>query len=311
MAAATDPGSRRVPRIGWVGLGRMGMPMAGHVAEAGFELRVHDLSAQAVGAFLEAHPGAVSAALRELAEASDIVVTMLPNGRIVREVAAGSGGLFEGARAGSLLVDMSSSAPHETVELERLGRERGVQVIDAPVSGGVARAREGTLAIMAAGPDEAIERCEAMFSHLGATVFRCGSKVGSGHAVKALNNVLSCAGLLLASEAVTVGRRFGLDPAVMIDIFNASTGRNNATENKFHQFVFSGTYASGFALDLMVKDLETAEELARQVGAETPLSDSCCRLTATALAELGAVDHTFLADWVDARSGTPAGGSGD
>jgi 3-hydroxyisobutyrate dehydrogenase len=306
MTAATDPASRRVPRIGWVGLGRMGLPMAGHLVKAGFELRVADLNAQAVASLLGAHPGAVAAALPELARASDIVVTMLPDGRVVREVAAGEGGLFEGARAGSLLVDMSSSAPHETVELERIGHEHGVQVIDAPVSGGVARARDGTLAIMAAGPDEAVERCETMFSHLGSRVFRCGRKVGSAHAVKALNNVLSCAGLLLAAEALAVGRRFGLDPEVMIDIFNASTGRNNATENKFHQFVFSGTHASGFALDLMVKDVQTAGELARQVGAETPLSDSCCELAAAALAELGAVDHTFLADWVD-RSAAPVG----
>jgi 3-hydroxyisobutyrate dehydrogenase len=197
---------------------------------------------------------------------------------------------------------MSSSAPHETVELERLGVEHGVRVIDAPVSGGVARARDGTLAIMAAGEDSALERCEPIFAHLGSHVFRCGPKVGSAHAVKALNNVLSCVGVLAAAEALAVGASFGLDPEVMLDIFNASTGRNNATENKFRQFVLSGTYASGFGLDLMVKDLETAAELARTMGVEAPLSDSCRKLASAALAELGPVDHTYLAAWVEELS---------
>jgi 3-hydroxyisobutyrate dehydrogenase len=276
--------------------------MAGRLAEEGFALVVNDLNEEATGSFLAAHPSASAAALAELARESELMITMLPNGSIVREVAVGPGALFENARPGALLVDMSSSAPHETVELAELGLQHGVQVIDAPVSGGVARARDGSLAIMVAGDDEAVERCEPVFSHLGANVFRCGPKVGSGHAVKALNNVLSCVGVLAAAEALTVGAKFGLDPEVMLDIFNASTGRNNATENKFRQFVFSGTYASGFGLDLMVKDLETAGELARRVSAEAPLSVSCRKLASAALADLGAVDHTYLADWVERLS---------
>jgi 3-hydroxyisobutyrate dehydrogenase len=282
----------------------MGTPMAGRLVDAGFSLVVNDASPAAVDGFLEAHPQARGAGLAEVAADSDVVVTMLPNGRIVREVATADDGLFAGAGTGLLLVDMSSSAPHETVELERLGAEHGVQVIDAPVSGGVVRARDGSLAIMAGGAHEAIDRATPLFAHLGSNVFRCGAKAGSGHAVKALNNVLSCAGLIVAGEALGVARRFGLDPEVVLDVFNSGTGRNNATENKFRQFVFSGTHASGFALDLMVKDLETAGELARQVGEEGGLSERTRELASAALAELGQVDHTFLADWADSRGET-------
>jgi 3-hydroxyisobutyrate dehydrogenase len=284
----------------------MGTPMAGRLVEAGFSLVVNDASPAAVDSFLEAHPQARGAGLAEVAAESDVVVTMLPNGRIVREVATADDGLFAGAGTGLLLVDMSSSAPHETVELERLGAESGVQVIDAPVSGGVVRARDGSLTIMAGGADEAIDRAGPLFAHLGANVFRCGAKAGSGHAVKALNNVLSCAGLIVAGEALGVARRFGLDPEIVLDVFNSGTGRNNATENKFRQFVFSGTHASGFALDLMVKDLETAGELARQVGEEGGLSERTRELASIALAELGQVDHTYLADWADSRGETEA-----
>jgi len=280
----------------------MGTPMAGRLAEAGFALAVNDLNAKATASFLDAHPSARTAELAELARESQLMITMLPNGGVVREVAVGPRGLFESARPGALLVDMSSSAPHQTVELAQLGLQQGVQVIDAPVSGGVARARDGSLAIMVAGEDEDVERCQPVFSHLGSNIFRCGPKVGSGHAVKALNNVLSCVGVLAAAEALTVGAKFGLDPEVMLDIFNASTGRNNATENKFRQFVFSGTFASGFGLDLMVKDLETAAELAQRVSVEAPLSDSCRELASAALADLGAVDHTYLAEWVERRA---------
>jgi 3-hydroxyisobutyrate dehydrogenase len=224
---------------------------------------------------------------------------MLPNGGIVRDVATGPDGLLAHLRPGSVLVDMSSSSPHDTVELGRLAAERGVAVVDAPVSGGAVRAREGTLAIMVAGDDGAIARVEPLFSRVGSTVLRCGAAVGSAHAVKALNNVLSCTGLLVAAEALAVGRRFGLDPETMIDVFNAGTGRNYATETKFHQFVFSGTHASGFPLDLMLKDLETAAELAERAGVDAQLALDCRRAVREALAELGPVDHTFLVDWVE------------
>ncbi len=298
MTEAAEPKSGRVTRVGWVGLGRMGRPMAGHLAEAGFTLLVNDRVDDAVTAFLELHPGVRSAPLPELARESEIVITMLPNGRIVREVAAGPGGLFEGVQPGHLLLDMSSSAPHETVELAALAAERGVLVADAPVSGGVVRATDGSLAIMVGGDDEAFDRCRPLLEHLGARIFRCGP-VGSGHALKALNNLLSCIGMLAVGEVLAAGERFGIDPEVMLDTLNSSTGKNNATENKVRQFVFSGTHASGFALDLMSKDVDTAIDLAERVGTGIPLGRLCRDLTARALEELGSVDHSYLIDWAE------------
>lgn len=298
MTEATEPGFDRVTRVGWVGLGKMGRPMAGRLADAGFALLVNDRDDAAVGAFLELHPGVRSATLPELARESEIVITMLPNGRIVREVATGPGGLLEGAPRGQLLLDMSSSAPHETVELAALGADRGVLVADAPVSGGVLRAQDGSLAIMVGGEDEAFERCRPLLEQLGTRIFRCGP-VGSGHALKALNNLLSCIGMLAVGEVLAAGERFGIDPEVMLDTLNASTGKNNATENKVRQFVFSGSHASGFGLDLMAKDVDTAVDLAERVGADSPLGRMCRELTGRALEELGPVDHTYLIDWAE------------
>ncbi len=298
MTEATEPGPDQVTRVGWVGLGKMGRPMAGHLADAGFALLVNDRDDAAVRAFLELHPGVRSSPLPELADESEIVITMLPNGRIVREVAIGPGGLLEHMTAGRLLLDMSSSAPHETVELAALATERGILVADAPVSGGVVRAQDGSLAIMVGGDDEAFERCRPLLEHMGTRIFRCGP-VGSGHALKALNNLLSCIGMLAVGEVLAAGERFGIDPEVMLDTLNSSTGKNNATENKVRQFVFSGNHASGFALDLMAKDVDTAIDLAERVGVDSPLGRMCRELTAQALEELGPVDHTFLIDWAE------------
>ena len=303
MTEATEPASNGGTRVGWVGLGKMGRPMAGHLADAGFTLLVNDSDGAAVSAFVELHPAVQGSSLAELAKESEIVITMLPNGRIVRAVAEGEDGLLEHMPPGRLLLDMSSSAPHETVELAALGSKRGVVVADAPVSGGVVRATDGSLAIMVGGDDEAFERCRPLLEHMGSRLFRCGP-VGSGHAMKALNNLLSCIGMLAVGEVLAAGERFGIDPDVMLDTLNASTGKNNATENKVRQFVFSGTHASGFALDLMSKDVDTAVELADRVGVDSPLGRMCRDLTAKALEELGPVDHTFLIDWAEGLVGS-------
>jgi len=176
--------------------------------------------------------------------------------------------------------------------------------VDAPVSGGVPRAEAGTLAIMAGGERHTIERCRPLLGTMGEHIFATGP-LGSGHALKALNNLVSAAGLLASAEALLIGRRFGLEPDVMVDVFNASTARNNSTENKFKQFVFSRRFSSGFALDLMVKDLTTALDLAEAT--ETPASFSalCRELWSKAQAELEAgADHTAVVQWLEKIAAT-------
>jgi 3-hydroxyisobutyrate dehydrogenase len=180
-------------------------------------------------------------------------------------------------------------------------------MMDAPVSGGVAKACNGTLAIIAGGTEEILECCRPIFDVLGDRIFFSGP-LGSGHAVKALNNMLSAVGLIAAAEMLLVGRRFGVDPKVMNDILNASTGRNNSTENKIEKYILSRSFSSGFSLDLMVKDLNTAMELARELEVPALLSNSCRELCAAARLSLGrGLDHTEVVRWFEELSQTRLG----
>lgn len=283
----------------------MGWPMAGRLVEARFPLTVLDAREEVAVRFVEERGGRRAATLRALAAASDVVITMLPDGDTVRRVVLGDGGegLIAGMRPGSILVDMSSSDPMGTRALGQICRERGVHMVDAPVSGGVPRAVGGTLAIMAGGDGTVIDKLEPIFSVLGQRVFRTGP-LGSGHAMKVLNNLVSAAGLIAAAEALLVGRAFGLDPNVMVDVLNASTGRNNSTENKFKQYILSRTFASGFALDLMVKDLTMAVDLARKTGTPALFAAACRELWAAARASLEpGADHTAVVRWLEQLAG--------
>ena len=178
---------------------------------------------------------------------------------------------------------------------------RGVDYVDAPVSGGEPGARDGTLAIMAGGDNATIDRAEPILKAMGKSIFRTGP-LGSGHAAKALNNYVSAAGLAAAVEAVAIGGRFGIDPNTLVDVFNASTGRNNSTENKIKQFVIPESFTSGFSLALMAKDIRTADDLAHQIGVIAPLADEVASLWDGALKELGnAADHTEIGRYLTAK----------
>ena len=196
---------------------------------------------------------------------------------------------------------MSSSDPLGTRKLGDSLAAAGIALVDAPVSGGVRRAADGTLAIMAGGEGAVIDRIEPLLAAIGRSIFRTGP-LGSGHAMKALNNYVSGAGLVAALEALRVGSAFGLDPAVIVDVLNASTGRNNSTENKLKQFVLSESFASGFSLGLMAKDIRTADELARALGIPAPLAERTAALWVEAARLLGPdADHTE----VDRAAGRP------
>ena len=280
--------------VAFVGLGMMGRPMAGHLVRAGFTLRVADASAAMLDAFCKEHPAAARcASAAEAARGADIVLTMLPTGAIVREVA-----LAAGLQKGQLLLDMSSSAPVGTRELGAQLAARGVAMVDAPVSGGVAKAKTAKLAIIAGGSAGDVERARPVLEKLGAAIIHAGP-LGSGHAMKALNNYVSAAGLAAAAEALLVARAFGLDPAVMTDVLNASTGRNNATENKLKQHILSGTFAAGFAMGLMVKDISTALDLARELKVPVPLAEECVSLWSDASKSLPGADHTAIFSFLE------------
>jgi len=205
----------------------------------------------------------------------DIVITMLPTGAVVRDALLGAGGIARALARGKIVVDMSSSDPNGTRELGRALAALGIALVDAPVSGGVRGAEAGTLAIMVGGEDEAaIARVCPVLETMGAKVFRTGP-LGSGHAMKALNNYVAAASFAATSEALLVGKRFGLEPAVMVEILNASSGRNFHTDIVFPDHVVGGKFAAGFAIGLMAKDVGIAADVARASGVDAPL----CRLT--------------------------------
>ena len=281
-------------RIGFIGLGNMGAPMSANIAKAGFKLTVYDVDT-ALAARHAAEIGAKAAgSLAELGRNSDIVVTMLPTGAIVRQVMLeDQGGLAQSLAPGSLVVDMSSSEPVGSKELAAALEARGVRFIDAPVSGAVPRAKSATLAIMVGSSDGAlVEKARPVLSAMGDRIFETGA-VGSGHAMKALNNYVAAAGFAAASEALIVAEKFGLDTSKALDIINVSTGRNFSTESTIKSQVLTGQYASGFGLGLLAKDVKIAADLSKAVGADLPLVAETNEWWASAREKMGAEkDHT-------------------
>jgi 3-hydroxyisobutyrate dehydrogenase len=302
--------------VGFVGLGNMGIPMTTRLVAAGYRVRGFDSSATAMANFTaigSAEAGGAAIPSRDLAsvaEDADAVIVMLPDSDIVERVILGrlasspagaDAGLLASLPRGATLIDMSSSDPARTKILGELTASSGVTLIDAPVSGGVAGARAGTLAVMVGGPAESFERFKPMLSAIGKRVVHAGD-VGAGHAVKALNNLMSAAHLLVTSEALIAGQRFGVDPAVMLEIINGSSGRSTSTENKWPNYILTGKYDAGFALRLMVKDIRLALAIEHAAGVPATASEAVAAAWESALADLPAdADHTAIAAWLSAR----------
>jgi 3-hydroxyisobutyrate dehydrogenase len=289
-------------RVGFIGIGNMGWPMAGHIARAGHALMVYDLDAGKSARFAREHGCQAARDLAELAE-NEITITMLPTGQIVREVIleAQNGAFAKALRPGTIVIDMSSSEPVGTRELGKVLERSGVVLIDAPVSGAVPRAKTGTLAIMIGGNDKvAIEHAKPLLLAMGKQLFETGP-LGTGHAMKALNNYIAAAGYTAVAEALLIGQRFGLDQERMVDILNASTGRNFSTEFMVKEQVLGGKFATGFALGLMAKDVRIAADLGEAVGLDAPLSRLIRSRWAEARDRLGATRDTSEAilSWKD------------
>jgi 3-hydroxyisobutyrate dehydrogenase len=291
-------------QIGLVGVGNMGAPMARCMAKAGHPVMLFDTRPEVTQPLLaETNLFSSAESLEALGRACKTVVTMLPDSKVVRRAAFGDdgkGGFGKGLAPGSVVVDMSSSYPLDTVKLGEELRAQGVALVDAPVSGGVPRAITGELAIMVGGEAGDIDRVEPLLKTMGA-VHRTG-RLGSGHAMKALNNYVSAAGLIATSEALVVGRQFGLAPQQMVEILNASSGRNNTTENKAERYMLSGAFNSGFALALMDKDVGMARRLAGDIGVPAEELDFVSSLLNRVLTELEAgADHTAVYKWIAGR----------
>jgi len=238
-------------RVGFVGIGNMGRPMAVNVLKAGHAVVALD-SEPARAERLALEHGASAAQRPEELGSVEFVITMLPTGTVC--------------------IDMSSSDPAGTRALGAELRGIGLILLDAPVSGAVPRAQSGTLTIMIGGDDaSAIERAKPLLAAMGNRLFEAGS-LGCGHALKALNNLVAAAAFTATAEALLIGKRFGLDPARMIEVMNVSTARNFHTDVVMSEHVIGGKFATGFALGLLAKDVQIAADLARQVRLDAPLS---------------------------------------
>jgi 3-hydroxyisobutyrate dehydrogenase len=281
--------------IGFVGLGNMGMPIVTRLLAAGYAVTGFDVAEGPRTALAELGGTAV-ATLAEVATGVDVLILMLPDSKIVASVMSDAG-LTAALRRGLLVVDMGSSEPVKTRTLAAELDALGVELVDAPVSGGVSGAVNGTLTIMVGGAGAAVARVTPVLEHLG-TVRHAGA-VGSGHAIKALNNLISATHLWITSEAMLAGQRFGLQPEVMLEIINGSSGRSGSSENKWPNFILPGSYDSGFGLRLMLKDMRTAVDLADQLGVPIELGDEAVQHWAQAADGLApTADHTEVAKWL-------------
>ena len=267
-------------KVGFIGLGLMGSLMFANLVKAGFEVRSFDLNGS----------GNCRTA-RDAAEGSQIVITMVPDGKAVRKAVLAA---LPGLAAGAIVIDMSSSDPGTTKELGAMLKRKGIRMLDAPVSGAIGKAKDGTLALMVGGDGAVLEEARPVLAAMGTEIFHTGGP-GSGHATKALNNYLGAAGTIAGMEALLVGEKFGLDPKTLIDVINASTGKNSTTERKIPQQVFTRAFASGFKAALMTKDVGIARELARAVGVEAPYLNSTLKIWRAALSRLpDGADHTEM-----------------
>lgn len=286
-----------IKTVGFIGIGNMGAPMAANVKRGGYEVMAFDLDAARAKKWAQDNGGRATDQLAELGRACDAIVTMLPTGKEVREAlfSMQGGALAANLKAGAYVIDMSSADPVGTRALGNDLAARKLNLVDAPVSGGVTRARDGSLAIMIGGDPASVAAVKPVLACMGGKLFEVGT-LGCGHAMKCLNNFLAATSFAAAAEAVTVGRKFGLDPDVMADVVNVSTGRSFASEMLIKQHVLSGAFGTGFALGLLAKDVKIAADLAEQIGVDAPVGQLVCGLWADARDALGGEqDHTRAA----------------
>jgi 2-hydroxy-3-oxopropionate reductase len=292
-------------RIGFIGLGIMGRPMARNLIRAGYELVVRDLDEDAVGE-VAAEGAETAASAAEVASVSDIIITMLLNSSIVSEVVLGAGGVLEGARQGSLLIDMSTIDPSVARRLAARGAEQGVAVLDAPVSGGEIGAQQGTLSIMAGGTATDFARAEPLFEVLGKTIVHVGQH-GAGQQVKACNQVLVAITYAGVSEALVLGSKAGIDPALILDVLSGGLAANRIMEVK-RRSLLEHDFTPGGPVNMHHKDLMIALEAGRETEVPLPLTSLVQQMFEILRANgHGGLDHsallTVVESWANHRIG--------
>jgi len=292
--------------VGFIGLGNMGTPMASRLIDAGYQLTVYDVRRESVNA-LAAKGAAAAASPAAVACAVDTVLLSLPDPTIVRDVAIGAGGVIAGTQVKTVL-DLSTTGTTAAREIAAALAARGITAVDAPVSGGVAGAMKGTLAVMVACPKTLYAELEPMLRHIG-KVFFIGERPGMGQTMKLANNLLSATATAATAEAIVFGVKAGLDPAVMCDVINAGSGRNTASQDKFPNQVLTRRFSQGFATGLMYKDVRLCLEEAQAAGVPMTVSAGVRALWARANDELGAgSDMTAIVQLLERAAGVEVRG---
>lgn len=270
-------------KIGFVGLGAMGRPMASNILKAGYSLTVCDVVAAAVED-MKARGAKAANGPKEVALNSDVVLISLPNSSIVEEVVSDKEGLLTGSHQGQILIDLSSVTPSHTKKMASLAAAQGVDYLDAPVSGGVSGADAGTLTIMVGGEKTALDRCQEVLQVIGKKIYHVGP-VGSGDVIKLVNNLLLGVNMVAVAEAMTLGVKAGIDPQVLFEIISSSSGRSYALEAKVPNFVLKGKFDPGFTVNLQYKDLEMAVQTAKELGIPLVMANFAQQVYETARAK--------------------------
>ncbi|MDY4219088.1 MAG: 2-hydroxy-3-oxopropionate reductase [Candidatus Faecousia sp.] len=287
-------------KIGLIGLGIMGKPMGRNLMKAGYELWVNNRSAGPVEE-MEAC-GARAATRRELGEACDVVLTMLPNGPQVKEVLFGEDGLAQYMHPGQVFIDMSSISPIVSKEIAGTLEAKGVEMLDAPVSGGEPKAIDGTLSFMVGGKQEVFDRCKPILSAMGASVILCGG-VGAGNTTKLANQVIVAANIAAVAEGFTLAKKAGVNPATVFAAIRGGLAGSTVMDAK-GPMMLSGNMDPGFKIDLHIKDLSNALDAAHTVGAPLPLTAGVMEMMQYLRANgMGQWDHSALAKYYEALSG--------
>ncbi len=242
--------------IGFIGVGNMGQPMALNLAEAGHRLVVYDISEEAMAPLLERQARRAGSA-RDVADACELVFVSLPNNKAIEEIVLGADGIVNGAKARLYISTCTTGSPFAEATAAALAA-KGITTIDAPISGGPPGARAGSLSIMVSGPEAAFEEARSLLETLGSTVVYCGDRPGHAQVLKLANNILSATALVASCEALAMGVKAGLDPAVMLEAINAGSGRNSATMDKIPRDVTPRSFAYGAPMHILIKDIDLA-----------------------------------------------------
>ena len=280
-------------KIGFVGLGIMGKPMAKNLLKAGYELVVFDINQEAVAEVVAA--GAVKAEnAKEVAAKSEAVITMLPNSPHVKAAVLGENGVLAGAKPGLILIDMSSIAPLAAQEVAAAVAKQGVEMLDAPVSGGEPKAIDGSLSIMVGGKQEIFDRCVELLSKMGKSVVRCGD-IGAGNTTKLANQIIVALNIAALSEALVLATKAGVDPELVFNAIRGGLAGSTVMEAKA-PMILAGNFKPGFKIDLHIKDLANAIETGHDVGVPLPLTSSVMEiLQALKVDGKGQNDHSGIA----------------